>query len=76
MQVETELRNGKSDMGRLCKKDNRKKINNKELKQHERIYQVWLLFVRDGGYISDETYTSYDSKYDALEARIYKLFEN
>ena len=38
--------------------------------------KVWLLFARDCGYISAETYECYDSKYDALGARIYKLFEN
>ena len=38
--------------------------------------KVWLLFARDCGYISAETYDKYDSKYDALGARIYKLFKN
>jgi four helix bundle protein len=60
-----------------------KRIYENEFKKHL-IYamgsleetKVWLLFVRDSKYISEESYDKFCLQYDEIGARTYKLFEN
>ena len=60
-----------------------KRIYEKEFRKHL-IYamgsleetKVWLLFAKDCGYLSGETFETFDRKCDELGAKIYKLYEN
>jgi four helix bundle protein len=38
--------------------------------------KVWLLFVKDCGYLSLESYDDFCARYEIIGAKIYKLFAN